>query len=82
MSSSRRQSHHRNDDDSDDNEIKIIPFKKQCEVVKTIKIVRDGCPVPVSQRVLCNICNRVYRSTIISEINMILGSFGVQTHLD
>ena len=57
MSSSRKRSHHHNDDDSDDNEIKIIPFKKQCEEVKTIKIVRDGSPVPVSQRVLCNICN-------------------------
>ena len=57
MSSSRRQSHHRNDDDSDDNEIKSIPFKKQWEEVKTIIIVRDGSPVPVSQRVLCNICN-------------------------
>ena len=50
-------SHHYNDDDSDDNEIKSIPFKKQCEEVKTIKIVSDGSPVPVSQRVLCNICN-------------------------
>ena len=57
MSSSRKRSHHHNDDDSDDNEIKIIPFKKQCEEVKTIKIVRDGSPVPVSQRVVCNICN-------------------------
>ena len=57
MSSSRKRSHHHNDDDSDDNEIKIIPFKKQCEEVKTIKIVSDGSPVPVSQRVLCNICN-------------------------
>ena len=57
MSSSRKRSHHHNDDDSDDNEIKSIPFKKQCEEVKTIKIVRDGSPVPVSQRVLCNICN-------------------------
>ena len=54
MSSSRKWSHHHNDDDSDDNEIKSIPFKKQCEEVKTI---RDGSPVPVSQRVLCNICN-------------------------
>ena len=57
MSSSRKRSHHHNDDDSDDNEIKSIPFKKQCEEVKTIKIVSDGSPVPVSQRVLCNICN-------------------------
>ena len=57
MSSSRKWSHHHNDDDSDDNEIKSIPFKKQCEEVKTIKIVSDGSPVPVSQRVLCNICN-------------------------
>ena len=57
MSSSRKRSHHHNDDDSDDNEIKIIPFKKQCEEVKTIKIVSDGSPVPVSQKVLCNICN-------------------------
>ena len=57
MSSSRKRSHHHNDDDSDDNEIKIIPFKKQCEEVKTIKIVWDGSPVPVSQRVVCNNCN-------------------------
>ena len=57
MSSSRKWSHQLNDDDSDDNEIKSIPIKKQCEEVKTIKIVSDGSPVPVSQRVLCNICN-------------------------
>ena len=52
MSSSRKRSHHHNDDDSDDNEIKSIPFKKQCEEVKIIKIVRDGSPVPVSPRII------------------------------
>ena len=31
---------------------------------------------------ICCIYNRVYRPTILSEINMILGIFGWQTHLD